>query len=373
MSLTRFSFTLPVVFLVILLSTVEARPQQAGSAGATRPNLRVLQALPEAQLFPLMNLVADSLGVRCDYCHVQAKPDFTKTPSNAGGWVWSSDDKPQKRTARDMMRMVVDLNAKSFAGAARITCYTCHRGATDPARLPPIPPPGGSATTPASLTLPPVDRVWNTYVSAVGKIESPTRGTGTIISGWDDRPEGRYGKVEVVVSGTDRYRVTLTTSTGTISQGFDGDAAWVATNNVVQRVSGDDAARLRRVAARYRPTKDRPANLEIVGLARVGGRDAYVARAKIDATTTLAMYFDVVTGLLRRELTTTETMLLPLEEQVDYDDYRDIGGVQLPFRIETSDGAPYGLVTRTFLEIRRNVAVDDALFRPPGGSRARLK
>lgn len=58
--------------------------QQAATAGATRPNLKVLQALPEAQLFPLMSLHSDSLGVRCDYCHVRAKPDFSKTPSNAG-------------------------------------------------------------------------------------------------------------------------------------------------------------------------------------------------------------------------------------------------------------------------------------------------
>ena len=69
-----------------------AAAQQPGSAGATRPKLEVLQALPEAQLFPLMNLVATSLGVRCDYCHVQANPDLPRTPSNLGGWVWDRDD-----------------------------------------------------------------------------------------------------------------------------------------------------------------------------------------------------------------------------------------------------------------------------------------
>jgi len=73
--------------------------------------------------------------------------------------------------------------------------------------------------------------------------------------------------------------------------------------------------------------------------------------------------------LLRREMTTTETLLLPLPEQVDYDDYRDVNGVQLPFHVETSDGAPYDTVKRTFLQIRRNVAVDDALFRPPPAPR----
>jgi hypothetical protein len=62
-------------------------------------------------------------------------------------------------------------------------------------------------------------------------------------------------------------------------------------------------------------------------------------------------------------------MLVPLQEQVEYGDYRDVSGVQMPFFVRTSDGAPYGLVTRTFLQIRRNVAVDDALFQPPAGGR----
>ena len=364
--MARHCFALFVVAAcAIALPRVDA--QQAGSAGATRPNLSVLQALPEAQLFPLMNLLADSLGVRCDYCHVQAKPDFSKTPSNLGGWVWSSDDKPQKRTAREMMRMVIDLNANRFKGDARITCFTCHRGSTVPARLPAMPPFDAAATTPAPLPLPSADRVWASYLNAIGKVDAPARGTGTIISGWDDRPEGRYGKVEVVISGTDRYRITLITPSVTTSQGFDGDVAWVATNDKVQRLAGDDVARLRRIAMRYQPVKERPANLQIVGVDRVAGRDAYVAIAKINSTTTLAMYFDAVTGLLRRELTTSETMLLPLEEQVDYDDYHDVSGVQLPFQIRTSEGAPYGNVNRTFLQIRRNVPVDDALFRPPGG------
>ena len=100
-----------------------AAAQQPGSAGATRPNLRVLQALPESQLFPLMNLLAESLGVRCDYCHVQVAPDLTRTPSNVGGWLWDRDDKPQKRTARDMMRMVIDLNAGAFKAEPRITLH----------------------------------------------------------------------------------------------------------------------------------------------------------------------------------------------------------------------------------------------------------
>src|SRR5262245_50426025 len=184
-----------------------------------------------------MNLLADSLGVRCDYCHVQVAPDFTRTPSNVGGWEWDRDDKPEKRTAREMMRMVIDLNAGRFKGESRVTCYTCHRGATQPARTPPLPPPAGSATTPALPQLPSTDRVWTSYVNAVGQGDRVARGTGTIISGWDDRPEGRYAKVEIVVAGPDRYRATLSTPEGTSSQGLDGDTGWVATSDRVIRLS----------------------------------------------------------------------------------------------------------------------------------------
>jgi hypothetical protein len=361
----RYWRSLSIVFFAAAVATPNAAAQQPGSAGAKRPKLSVLQALPESQLFPLMNLLADSLGVRCDYCHVQQAPDLTSTPSNVGGWLWDRDDKPPKRTAREMMRMVIDLNAGRFKGESRITCYTCHRGSTQPARTPPMPPKAGSATTPAALPLPPADLVWANYVRAVGQGDTAARGTGTIISGWDDRPEGRYGKVEIVVAGTDRYRATVSTPDATSSQGLDGEIGWVATNDRVQQLTGGDVGRLRRIAMRYQPVKERPANLQVLGVERSADRDFYVASARIDPLTTWTLYFDVVTGLLRREMTTTETMLLPLQEQVDYDDYREVSGVQLPFRVQTSDGAPYSTVTRTFLQIRRNVAVDDALFRLP--------
>jgi photosynthetic reaction center cytochrome c subunit len=357
--------TLPVLMAVILAAAAShTAAQQPALAGATRPKLRVLQALPESQLFPLMNLVSTSLGVRCDYCHVQVSPDLARTPSNVGGWVWDRDDKPQKRTAREMMQMVVELNAGRFKGASRVTCFTCHRGSTSPARTPPLPP-ADITTTPAAVPLPPVDRVWTDYLKAVGQVDDFAPGTGTVISGWDDRSEGRYGKVEIVVAGADRYRATVSTPDGASSQGLEGEIGWITTNKNVLRLSGADLAFLRRIARRYHPVKERPANLQVVGLERVADRDVYVATARIDPITTWTLYFDVVTGLLRREMTTRETMLLPLQEQVDYEDYRDVSGVRLPFRVKTSDGAPYDTVTRTFLQIRRNVAVDDAVFRPP--------
>ena len=71
----RYSRVLRLIVFATAPSAITA--QQPGSAGAERPHLQVLQSLPETQLFPLMNLMARSLGVHCDYCHVQANPDLS--------------------------------------------------------------------------------------------------------------------------------------------------------------------------------------------------------------------------------------------------------------------------------------------------------
>jgi hypothetical protein len=69
-------------------------------------------------------------------------------------------------------------------------------------------------------------------------------------------------------------------------QGFDGEDAWVATGDRVTRLTtGTDCARIRAIAMRYLPLKNRPADLQIVGIERVSGHDAYVARTRVDAAT----------------------------------------------------------------------------------------
>jgi hypothetical protein len=67
--------------------------QQPALAGDKRPKLEVLQTLPESQLFLLMNLLADSLGVRCDYCHVQEAP-------SADGYGTATTSRKSARHAR---------------------------------------------------------------------------------------------------------------------------------------------------------------------------------------------------------------------------------------------------------------------------------
>jgi len=65
-----------------------------------------------------MKAFTEGLGVNCTYCHVSTEE-------------LNKDDKPMKATARKMLEMVRETNAK-YPTNGVVTCYTCHRGAAKP-------------------------------------------------------------------------------------------------------------------------------------------------------------------------------------------------------------------------------------------------
>src|ERR1044072_3875919 len=136
---SRLCVVLLLTFLSIGWNTKTAHTQSTDvkPVEQVRKNIQVLKGLRDSQLFLLMNFVGDSLGVNCDYCHVKGE----KNPQpGEDTWLWEREDKKEKAVGRDMMRMVLELNRSMFKREAVVTCYTCHRGSTRPARMAPLPP-----------------------------------------------------------------------------------------------------------------------------------------------------------------------------------------------------------------------------------------
>lgn len=82
-------------------------------------NVQVLDDLNVAQFARLMLAITEWVappGQSCAYCH--------------GGDNMSNDDNYRKVVARQMLRMVRNINGNwsSHVGATGVTCYTCHRG-----------------------------------------------------------------------------------------------------------------------------------------------------------------------------------------------------------------------------------------------------
>jgi len=69
-----------------------------------------------------MKAWSTALGVTCAHCHVVD--------------AWTDASKPTYDFAQRMHHMVDVLNAGPLKGIDPITCWTCHRGQTRPARLP---------------------------------------------------------------------------------------------------------------------------------------------------------------------------------------------------------------------------------------------
>src|SRR6185295_4609877 len=334
----------------------------------TGKNIQVLKGLPEAQLSLVMNFVATSLGVQCNFCHVQQGKDPTTGTTK---WLWESDDKPQKQTARRMMQMVLSIKANNKVDFREneVTCYTCHRGQTKPIGMPSMPlahsghePGPNDATLPAGTSLPSIDQIFSKYVAAVGG-SAATNTTTLVLKGRREASQNRSWPNDITVAFPDKFLLVTTTATATIRQVVNGDKGWAVNGPNVRPLSSAEALDAKRRGNElFAVVKVKPLqSMKLSGIQKVGEREAYVVENATDARTE-RYYFDSQTGLLLRKVTLSKTVLMPFPEQVDFEDYREVDGVKMPFTIRYSGIDTYVSWVRTFTEIKRNVTVEDTLF-----------
>ncbi len=105
------------LFLAVCMLGQEA-PAQPRPQRQPPPPPKNLKVLPPENLIKTMQAFRAALGVQCDACHV--KGDF------------ASDENPNKDVARRMIVMTQEINTKFPDGKMHVSCYTCHRGATEP-------------------------------------------------------------------------------------------------------------------------------------------------------------------------------------------------------------------------------------------------
>ncbi|HEX8292919.1 MAG TPA: c-type cytochrome [Pyrinomonadaceae bacterium] len=350
----------------------------------TRKNIQVLKGLPESQLFPEMNFIAASLGVRCDFCHVSQGKDPKTGLTN---WVWESDEKEHKQVAREMMRMVLTVNKGDFGlSRGQVTCYTCHRGQEHPQNLPALPlavsghepppgaPPGGpgsaggpSAPNAARPAQPTVQQVLDKYVAAVGGAEAVAKFQTQVVKGTREASQGRVWPFEATLRGPDKFLMVVEIpQQGRFTQAVNGAAGWVDNPRGRRAATPKELGELRSAAELFRVVKFTPApTMRVAGRRRVGERDAVVVVDRPSETVTRRYFFDAETGLLLRVSTLTDAILNQLPEQLDFEDYREVGGVKLPFLVRLSNIDTYYSYTRKLTEVRHDVPVDDKLFDMP--------
>jgi photosynthetic reaction center cytochrome c subunit len=329
-------------------------------------NIQVLKGTPAEQLNQTMHLIKGDVGLDCEDCHEEKDR--------------AADTKELKETARKMMRMVIELNKNSFGGQQTVTCYTCHRGSPIPLNTPILP--VNEAEETSKITLPSVDQVLAKYVEALGGEQAIRKIMSRVITGTEELPTGPGGTVpmpatiERDLKAPNLVLEVHRTPGFTISNGFDGKAAWAQDpRGRVTEALKIDQSRARRDADFYEPLnlKQEYAKLEVQGIERVNGHDTYVVVGTPQGDLPERLYFDILTGLLLRKESVLLTAVGNSPFQVNYTDYRDTGsGAKFPYLITIYPaGARTELATTStirVLKVQDNLPIDTAKFAKPASA-----
>jgi hypothetical protein len=312
--------------------------------------------------------------------------------NNQGQWDYASDAKPEKNTAREMIKLVLDTNNRlTTLKLDPIACYTCHRGRNSPQSIPvlplptPVPPPARPAGTtgqgqpaqpqgsPTPRPTPtPAEELIQKYVNAIGGQAAIDKIKSRMVTGTVSTASGLNGTYEMGQVAPDKGYEIFVTPQVTIRRGLTANGAWEQTPQGVRDVTGPEFARARALMQvfSYLKLKEQYTRLRTAGREKIGDRDAYVVLATRGENETERLYFDVETGLLLRRTTYLRTKVGVIPEQTDFEDYRDVDGVKMPFTIRVSPidaGNPY--VVRKITEIKLNVPVDESRFNKPAAAK----
>ena len=357
----------------IALSAFFALAQSAvgPSAGKTSDqafkNIQILKGIPADQLMPSMQFISASLGVECEYCHV------------AG--AFDKDDKKPKQTARKMMEMMFAINKGQFEGHREVTCYSCHHGETHPVGIPII---AAGANTTARLELvrpgdgkgvqagdvgtdarAAVDPVLDKYVAALGGAAAIQKVTSRVEKGSADLG-GRTFPVDIYDQAPDKRVSIMHLPNGDSLTAYIGTVGWLsAPGHPIQWMSQAEADASRLDAELDLPLRMKNVftDFRLLAPQKIDGREASVVQGLREGKPPVNFYFDQQSGLLVRLVRYIDTPLGLYPTQIDYADYRDSGGVKIPYRWTIA--RPSGQFTIQVEQVQQNVPIAKEKFAQP--------
>jgi photosynthetic reaction center cytochrome c subunit len=346
--LTIFTFSLFAMTFFVPKSQMQTK--QVETAGQKFKNIKVLKDMPADQLGRVMNLMAASLGVNCNFCHVGE--DFAK------------DDKKEKETARQMIKMTFDLNKNNFEGRPEISCNTCHQGHEHPQSAINLNPVTPEARPKQPDAKPTVDAILEKYMQAIGGKENVAKITSRTITTSRVEPNGTT-EVEEIWQKGNKLLIATQYPQLIVTETFDGTNVWKRAGADKIPLRADEIEQIRRNAQffAYTDLKTIYPKMDFRFVDRINGREVYMVLATTADNQRERLYFDTESGLLVRTVSSTPTVLGMFQYQVDYADYKDFGGVKLPTTVRYA--VPNISWTRKIIEVKNNAPVEDAKFNLP--------
>jgi outer membrane lipoprotein-sorting protein len=356
------SSTLFIAFAAALLAARAQNPAQKGppsggpkTASQQFKNIQVLKDIPADQLIPAMQFIAASLGVDCEYCHVEH--------------AFDKDDKKPKVTARKMMEMMLTINNENFDNHRVVTCYSCHRGAAHPVGIPIItdgeksPETEGAAVSASGN--PAADSLLDKYLAAVGGADALKKITSRVAKGtvtsFGDQPM----PVEIFAKAPDQRVSIVKMKQGDSVTAYNGKVGWLAMPGRVHMLNAQEAfgAKMDADFAFAADVKSLYTKWETLPGEKIDGHDTWLVVGSNEGQAPLKLYFDQKSDLLLRLIRYIDSPLGYNPTQIDYADYRAADGVKIPYRWTIA--RPGNRFTIQVEQLQQNVPIDDARFVPP--------
>ncbi len=321
-------------------------------------NIQTLKGIPADQVGPSMQFIGASLGVECEYCHVHG--------------AMEKDDKKPKVTARKMIAMMMAINKDNFENRREVTCFSCHRGTKDPVATPIISDeeakPGngeGKQLGEAKPALPAAEQLLDNYLAALGGAGALQKISTRVQKGTVTAFGGERFPVEVYSKGPDKHLSIMHLKGGDSITAFDGNQGWLGIPGRTHMMSAAESAAARMDAdlTFAAHLKTMFAKFRVHAGEKIDGRETFLVVGRNEGQPPLQLYFERQSGLLLRLVRYAETPLGRNPTQIDYADYRDAGGVKLPFRWILA--RPGNRFTIQIDQIQQNIPVDDAKFVAP--------
>ena len=352
--------------------TQAAQPVRPQMAEEAFKDIRVLKGIPVDEFMDVMGMFSASLGYCCTDCHVK------EAVGNVGAFALQT---PKIQTARRMITMVNIINASSFGGAKRVSCFTCHHGSDMPDVAPDLrlqygtpPEPDPNAMGIATSTESPRP-LFEKYIQAIGGGQRLASFTSFVATGTYTGYETGSGpvKLEIYAKAPNQRTTILKMPEEDSIRVYDGTNGWIAgpeRTTPLATLTGPNLFGTRLEAITSFPTGIQP---EFTGwrsgTAVIDDQEFSVAQGIKTGQLPVNFYFDKSTGLLKRIMRWNQTAVGPVPTQTDYDDYRDVSGIKLPFRtiITWTDG-------RSMIElkeVRPNVPIEAARFGKPAPAKPR--
>src|SRR5438874_4208087 len=345
--------------------TTQDAGQKSGSSGSKTAsqefkNIQILKDVPAGQLISAMQFITASLGVECEYCHVEH--------------AFDKDDKKTKVTARKMMEMMLNINRENFEGHREVTCFTCHQGSAHPASIPAV---GvqervreathettvqeatrgatheithetaahetarrktihemGENATGSEGTKPAPESLLDQYLAAVGGADAVKKVSSRVergsLAGFGDQTI----PIEIFAKAPDKRVSVVHMKEGESVTAYNGKVGWLSVPGRVHLMNGQESAGARIDADMEFAVdvKNLYAKWETMPGEKVDGHETWLVIGHKDGVPPLKLYFDQKSNLLLRMVRYTDSPLGYNPTQIDYADYRNSEVVKIPYR-----------------------------------------